>query len=331
MFAGLILILSLFSIESPRYLVKTGQRQSALANLSCLRNLPADNPFVLREINGIELGLQEEMESTTGVGLLGLLREMFLVPGNCYRIYIGLMGQLLSQWSGGPSITIYAVNLFAILGITGQEQSLFSTAIFGIVKLTSAVICALLLVDVIGRKRSLLLGITIQSISMVYIAAYLTAVPGITDAKYQTTPIEARAGTGAIAMIYLSGVGWALGWNSMQYLLTAELYPLRIRAMSTSLVMCTHFANSYGNSRAVPNMLLPTSEHGISPAGTFWMFGAITVLGGLWAWVAIPETGGRSLESMDRVFSLPWYKIGLYGSAEASFLDQEHEDANEKD
>src|SRR4051812_19620227 len=119
MFAGTILVLSLFNMESPRFLVKTGKRQEALTNLSRIRNLPADDPFVLRELGGIELGLQEEMESTTGVGFLGLLKEMFLVPSNLYRIYIGLMGQLLSQWSGGPTITVYAVNFFTLLGITG--------------------------------------------------------------------------------------------------------------------------------------------------------------------------------------------------------------------
>jgi hypothetical protein len=33
-------------------------------------------------------------------------------------------------------------------------------------------------------------------------------------------------------------------WNSIQYLLNAEIYPLRIRAVSSSLVMCFHFGKS---------------------------------------------------------------------------------------
>jgi hypothetical protein len=118
-------------------------------------------------------------------------------------------------------------------------------------------------------------------------------------------------------MVYLSGFGWALGWNSMQYLLTAELFPLRIRAFCTSLAMGFHFVNQYGNARAVPNMLLPVSDGGISPQGTFWFFAAVTVLGGVWVWFAVPETAGRSLESMDRLFSLPWYKAGRHGNREA--------------
>jgi len=113
----------------------------------------------------------------------------------------------------------------------------------------------------------------------------------------------------------------------MQYLLTAELFPLRIRALSTSLAMCFHFANQYGNSRAVPVMLLPTDQGGISPKGTFWCFAAVTLLGAFWVWFFVPETAGRTLESMDRLFALPWHRIGRYGNADAEKHDAEY---NEK-
>ena len=109
----------------------------------------------------------------------------------------------------------------------------------------------------------------------------------------------------------------------MQYLLTAELFPLRVRALATSWAMTIHFANQYGNSRAVPNMLLPDRDGGISPQGTFWCFAAVTFVGGVWVWFFVPETGGRSLESMDRLFDLPWYRIGLYGNKDAEEKDNQ--------
>ncbi|KAJ3501399.1 hypothetical protein NM208_g16944 [Fusarium decemcellulare] len=232
------------------------------------------------------------------------------------------MVQFLSQWSGAGSITLYAPDLFKILGITGSDESLLVTAVFGIVKLCAAVICALFLVDVIGRKRALLTGITLQTIAMVYVAAFLTHIPELGVVEDFVLPnADKAASRGAIAMIYVSGFGWALGWNSMQYLLTAELFPLRIRALATSWAMTLHFANQYGNSRAVPNMLLPTSHGGISPNGTFWCFAAVTFVGGLWVWFSVPETSGRSLESMDHLFDLPWYKIGLHGNKDAEAKD----------
>jgi len=317
MFAGIILILSFFNYESPRYLVKIGHDDKATENLARVRGLSVDDQHVIKEISEIQQQLQEEQEATLGQGWLGILKEMFLMPNNFYRIYLGLFSQLLSQWSGAQSITIYAPEFFALLGTKGQNEKLFATAIFGVVKFVAAIICALFLVDVIGRKRSLGIGITLQALSMCYIAAFLTAVPQLEEGEYFTSS-QKHASTGAIVMIYISGFGWAMGWNSMQYLLNAEIYPLRIRAISSSMVMCFHFVNQYGNSRAVQNMLLERSAGGLGPAGTFWLFTVITIIGGAWAWFFIPETAGRSLEGMDKLFTLRWWQIGRYGETGAN-------------
>lgn len=322
MMAGIIMILMFFQYESPRFLVKQGRPDKAVESLAYIRNLPTDSDYVVGEISMVQAALDHELEATRGVGFFGMVKEMFLDKSNLYRLYLATMVQLLSQWSGAGSITLYAVDLFKLLGITGTQEGLLVTAVFGIIKLVAALACALFLVDVIGRKFSLLLGISLQAISMIYVAAFLTSVPQLGVVKNFIVPkSDLSASRGAIAMIYISGCGWALGWNSMQYLLTAELFPLRIRALATSWAMTLHFANQYGNSRALPNMLLPVADGGISPKGTFWCFAAVTVLGGLWVLISVPETSGRSLESMDRLFDLPWYRIGLYGNKDAELQD----------
>ena len=322
MMAGIIFCLTFFQYESPRFLVKKRKTEQATQVMARLRQLPEDSDYVVKEITAIQTALDRELEATQGVGWFGKVKELFLVPSNLYRLYLSTMVQFLSQWSGAGSITLYAPDLFSLLGITGTEESLLVTAVFGLVKLAAALICALFLVDVVGRKRSLLIGITLQAIAMIYVASFLTSVPQLGTVDDFELPTKDRGPSrGAIAMIYISGVGWALGWNSMQYLLTAELFPLRIRALATSWAMTLHFANQYGNSRAVPNMLLPSRDGGISPKGTFWCFAAITIIGGGWVWFTVPETSGRSLESMDRLFDLPWYKIGRYGNRDADAQD----------
>ncbi|KAJ6789786.1 hypothetical protein PWT90_02336 [Aphanocladium album] len=327
--AGLIFILMFFQLESPRFLVKQGKPDEAAQVLAHIRHQAPDSDYIVAETSMIQAALDHEMEATRGVGFFGMVKEMFLDRSNLYRVYLATMVQLLSQWSGAGSITLYAVDLFKLVGITGKEEGLLVTAVFGIVKMVAALSCALFLVDVIGRKLSLLLGITLQSISMIYVASFLTSVPSLGVVKgYKVPDNDLASSRGAIAMIYLSGVGWALGWNSMQYLLTAELFPLRIRALATSWAMTLHFANQYGNSRALPNMLLSVANGGISPKGTFWCFAAITIIGGLWVFLSVPETSGRSLESMDRLFDLPWYKIGLYGNRDAELQDAAY---NEKE
>jgi hypothetical protein len=105
MFAGLIATLSFFNYESPRYLVKKDQIELATINLARIRNLPLDHDVIVREIYDIHAQLEEEKAATLGQGWIGILREMFLMPSNLYRIYLGLFAQLMTQWSGAQSIT----------------------------------------------------------------------------------------------------------------------------------------------------------------------------------------------------------------------------------
>lgn len=39
-------------------------------------------------------------------------------------------------------------------------------------------------------------------------------------------------------------------------------------------------------------------------------------------WFSVPKTIGRDLESMDRLFELPWYRIGRHGYQDAKMRDQ---------
>ncbi|KAJ5156901.1 MFS quinate transporter [Penicillium canariense] len=311
-FASIIFVMSFFALESPRWLCKVKRYDEAAAMMAKLRHLPEDHHYVRTELIDIRDQLEREQEATMGSSFFGPLKELFLIGSNRYRIVLGLMCQLLGQWSGANSMTIYAPQFFQLLGTTGQSESLFATAIFGVVKLVSALTCAFFLVDFIGRKRALSIGIIIQFIAMLYIAIYLTSVPTITAGKVQSGAAK-HAATGAIAMIYFSGVGWALGWNSIQYLIGAEIFPLRVRALGTSIIMCFHFINQYGNSKAVPLMLL-TQSPGLKPQGTFWFFAAVTLLGLVYVWFFVPETAGKSLEAMDEMFGLPWHVIGRKGA-----------------
>ncbi|EGC46741.1 conserved hypothetical protein [Histoplasma capsulatum var. duboisii H88] len=255
---------------------------------------------------------------------------LFILPSNRYRVMIGLMSQLLSQWSGANSITIYAPGFFALLGTTGQSEKLFATAIFGVVKFVSSLVCALFLVDFLGRKRALGYGITLQFVSMLYVAIYLAVVPSI-QSGFIPDGHSKRAGTVAIVSIYVSGVGWALGWNNIQIAndnnsavphqrrnfptsspvvgyINGDVLPLR----QSIPCFAVKAREAYGNSKAVPTMLLDTA---MRPYGTFFFFAMVTLIGLVWMWFFLPETAGKSLEAMDEMFSLPWYIIGRKGAA----------------
>lgn len=211
-------------------------------------------------MESIQSQLNTEQEHVIGQSWITAVKELFMVVSNQKRLLFVLSAQILSQWSGANSITsafiptllqsewywqvlAYAPELFALFGVTGQSEELYTTAILGAVKLVASIICGILLIDNIGRKRSLISGIGIQQVAMLYIAIYLTVVPSPSDDK---SPSARRGATGAIVFMYFIGVGWAMGWNSIQYLISAEVFPLRIRAIGSSLLMCFHYGQRVG-------------------------------------------------------------------------------------
>lgn len=308
-FSGSIFIMSfLFCYESPRWLLKKGRQEDAAKSLSKLRHLSPEHPYVIGELSDINEQILAEKEAVSGNSVSKVLKEFFTKKSNAYRFFLVVAAaQLLGQWSGANAVTIYAPELFATIGVTGVEK-MKMTAILGLVKFIGAYMSAFFIIDFLGRKKALYTGITLQMMCLLYFALFLTIVPEAADDDYVMHGSQARASKGALAALFLSGVGWTVGFNSIQYLLGSEIFPLNIRSFAQSAVMVLHFANQYGNSKALPKMMLSMHSY-----GAFYFFVGVLVISLFWAWFFVPEVAGRSLESMEEIFSLPWYVIGRKG------------------
>ncbi|BCS12155.1 hypothetical protein ALUC_50201S [Aspergillus luchuensis] len=108
-----------------------------------------------------------------------------------------------------------------------------------------------------------------------------------------------RAAAGSVAALYVTGVGYAFGWNCIQYLINAEILPSEVRTLGTSLLMCVHYANKFALVKALPSMML---DDALQPKGTFWFFFAVASIGLVWGIVWLPETSQKSLEETSTVF-----------------------------
>ncbi|CAO1638665.1 unnamed protein product [Sympodiomycopsis kandeliae] len=309
MVGSIILIGTFFIVESPRYLLKKGQTAEAQNSLAFIRNRPKDHPELRGEADTIAQHLDHEREATKGSGPMSVFKELFFDRTNGYKLFLCLFIQVFGQMSGGGSFTVFAPKFFELLGKTGNV-GLLTTGLFGIVKLVVSLLCAVFVIDLLGRKRAVTTGIAIQGISALYLALYLKInLVDKTVTAENASEADKRAADAGIFFIFMSGVGWALGINAIQYLISSEIFPLRVRAAASGISMTFHWAFQFCSSRTVNPMI-----EGMNTYGAFLFYFAICVILLLFVIFFLPETSGFSLEEMDEIFEKPWYKIGLSSS-----------------
>ncbi|KAL4876985.1 hypothetical protein BJY04DRAFT_231142 [Aspergillus karnatakaensis] len=290
--------------ESPRWLLFVGRREESATNLSKLRHLPIEHPVVAAELDGMDAQILHEHESVASASQWQLLKETLIPVQNRRRFFLLFMATLFSQWSGANAITQYSPTIFGYLGIVGDEATFLATGIYGVVKFVSTLIFAVVIVDFVGRRRSLLTGITLQILTLAFVGAYLGATKNMTTDEITASPNAERASTAAIVAIYLHAVAWSIGWFSIPYLIGPEIFPTRIRSLNMSISMALHWAFYFGCSKAMPSLLAATHRW-----GAFLFFGVICLVGLVYVFFAMPDTTGRSLEALDQLFDRPWYTV----------------------
>jgi MFS family permease len=204
-FMFLCVIISFFTCESPRWLLMTNRRDEAVAALVRLRCLPGESPRILTELSDIETEL--EQSKSGGSSTLALLKEIFTVRSNLRRLQQTLVSYAFAQLSGANSITSYFVPIMTLLGVdAGDQKSIFLSGMYSFSKLWYILIASFFLVDGIGRRKSLFLGITVQMLSHIYIAVFI---------KYlQQGSVSKSASQAAVAAIFLHAFGYAVGESS---------------------------------------------------------------------------------------------------------------------
>ena len=303
---GLVGIGTLWVLESPRWLLKVGKDERAIRNLCKLRHLSADDPYIAGEIEDIREQVDDEKKSVAGYSFFLKIRDLIFTPSLLYRLlFISCMAHFLGQWSGALLITIYAPRLFELVSGTHGLENMRNTLLLGCVKFVSSYLTSFFLIDTIGRKRCLCIGISLQAICVLYFAIFVNIVP-VEDSGHVFSHSEYHASQAAIAALFLASVGWTVGMNSFQYIVGAEIFPLKYRSLAQSIVMVVHFANQFGNSKAIPHMLITMHNY-----GTFYFMFGVNLVALIWAIFCVPEVKGKSLESIEDVFKLPWYAVGL--------------------
>ncbi|TEA16070.1 putative quinate permease [Colletotrichum sidae] len=304
---GVILLVGLlFMPESPRWLLNHGLVDKAQAVLENIRSLPRDHPFVRREFDQIQQGLEDQ---PIAPGIKGLVAEMFS-KNIRKRLFMVMFIQVGFQMSGGNIITYYNTSILFSIGLTAPTVNYLFSGIYGLVKFVAVLAYCLFFIDRFGRRMGLFIGSGLIISSLTYITVYLAVAHP--SASSGTGP----AGWVAVVCIYIFALGYAISWGTIPWIINAEVFPTKVRGPCMALCITWQYLVNFALSRAQPNMVIAMHSW-----GPFLLFTLFTTLSTTYCYFAYPETKGLSMEAMDQLFQMPWYKVG---KASLAIVDARH-------
>jgi sugar porter (SP) family MFS transporter len=284
--AAIYLLLLMFVPESPRWLLSNGRAQSALAVLAMVHG-PAAAQGELRDMQA----LQDTKPQFSGIGnlLAGRLRAvMFFALGIAF----------FQQATGINAIFYYLPTIFAQSG--GSLSSAFGQSVLvGLVNVCMTFV-AIGLIDRLGRRPLLLIGIAGMALSLLTISwAFHTAHESLGG-----LPLVHREAIVLIALMAFVA-SFAISLGPVMWVMLSEIFPNEERAAAISVV---GFWNSL--TSALVTLLFPGELATFGAAGTFLAYGVLAVAGFLFVLVLAPETKGKTLEELEGILTGPKHVPG---------------------
>jgi SP family arabinose:H+ symporter-like MFS transporter len=254
------------AVESPRWLMKIGQRAKALAILTRL-NGAEDAARVAGEI---------ETALNTEEGQISELFTTFRRP-----LLLGIMLAGLQQLSGITPVFSFLPEIFRAAG-TARSDAFFQSVLVSLVNLVFTLF-ALWLVDRAGRKTLILAGSTLQFVCFVLVG-WFYHVHG--------------SGVAVLILVMAFVAGHAFGNGVACWVIISEIYPTKVRGRGMSIATTALWLVGY-----LGNQMFPLMQKNLGSDGTFWCFSAGALLTIILVGWLVPETKGRSLEQITKLWT----------------------------
>ncbi|KAJ8034085.1 Solute carrier family 2, facilitated glucose transporter member 12 [Holothuria leucospilota] len=177
--------------ESPRYLLMKDKDTESYITLQKLRC----TTDVLEEWTDLKDGIKQERAHKKN--LWDLCGSHMNMKG---RLLIGIGLVFFMEITGQTAVIYYAPTIFQVLGFSSKSAATLATVGLGFTKLLSSVV-ALFSVDVIGRRKLLLLGGCMMAVVITLLGAVIQVLPSPTSHSLCDTRVTAEQTKPAAEMI----------------------------------------------------------------------------------------------------------------------------------
>ena len=261
-------LLGMFLVpESPRWLAKNGEVARAR---EVLKNIGGE-PYADAAVAEITSTLASEEIQHVRFGDL-------LAPRLRVVLVLGVVLAVFQQWCGINVIFNYAEEIFRAAGYD-ISSVLKNIAWTGSVNLVFTFV-ALGTVDRAGRRPLMLLGAA--GLAVIYTAMGICYARGV-----QGLPV---------LLLVLAAIGcYGMSLAPVTWVVISEIFPNRIRGAAMSVAVMALWIACF-----ILTYTFPLLNAKFGPAGTFWLYAVICVIGFVFIYFKLPETKGRTLEEIEK-------------------------------
>lgn len=279
-FLGLLLSLTPFLPESPRYLVKKERLEEASAVMARLMGLEPSDAEVEKEIAVIHAALARDAghRSKYSANPFSMNENRHL-----HRLLIAASCTMITQLTGINVVAFYSTSIFeGTLGYSGSDARIFSSCL----QMTLALggLTAIFTVDRFGRRPLMLFSVACMCIAQ-------AAVAGLTSDKTNTA-----TGKAAVFFYFFADYTLPIGMFMSTFMYGAEVAPLGIRHMVTAFGAASSWLFNFMVAEVTP----------VAFNNIGWryniVYAATSAAGCVVIFLFYPETRGRSLEEIDEIF-----------------------------
>jgi len=270
--ALLLFVLMMMVPESPRFLTSKGRDEEARR--------------VLARIDGEQHADQEMAEIKAALASESGSLAQLLQPGMRIVLVIGILLAVLQQVTGINVILYYGPEIFKQTG-ADMDAALLWTIIVGACMALFTLV-AIWTVDRIGRKPLMIAGAAGMGICL--LASGLAF-------HFQ------QAGTWVLVFILGYIACFSLSVGPVVWVILSEIFPTKIRGRAMAIATFCLWVANFIVSQTFPMMdenpaLIARFHHGFP----FWVYAAFCVVLVLVMIRLVPETKGRSLEEIERMW-----------------------------